>query len=137
MEALRFRVTAGLLALVVALLLTIVAMLATGAAGGPLDPPGAPASTMQSLDEIPGSWSRSLASFDGVAGPDPPAGCDSSRFECLEDFGNAAVLDRETGLVWYIAPGGNAVNWAGAGRIDMAAALTPPYRLGVPGTARN
>ena len=34
-------------------------------------------------------------------------------------------------------PAGDAPNWAGAGRINMARALQPLFRLGVPGTARN
>lgn len=68
--------------------------------GGSLDPDAPPGSTMKSLDEIPGSWSQALPADDGAPGPNPPAGCDSSRFECLEAFFNELVLDRETGLVW-------------------------------------
>lgn len=87
-------------ALIGALLLGFVALLAGSLDAGPLDPDGPPASTMKSLDEIPGSWSRTLPANDGAAGPNPPAGCDSSRFDCLEEFFNDLVLDRETGLVW-------------------------------------
>lgn len=114
METLRFRITTTLLVLLLASVFALIGMLATGVRGGPLDPPGAPDSTMKSLDDIPGSWSRALPANDGVAGPDPPAGCDSSRFECLEDFYNAAVLDRETGLVWYIEPLPIGQSWSAA-----------------------
>jgi len=65
---------------------------------GPLDPPGAPAPTGKTLEQIPGSWSRALPANDGAPGPSPPAGCNSTRFQCV--LGDAAVLDRETGLVW-------------------------------------
>jgi subtilisin family serine protease len=34
-------------------------------------------------------------------------------------------------------PEGNRRDWAGEGRIDMAAALAPQFRLGIPGTTRN
>lgn len=34
-------------------------------------------------------------------------------------------------------PEGNRRDWAGEGRIDMAASLAPQFRLGVPGTTRN
>jgi len=61
------------------------------ASGGELDPPGAPAETMKSLDDIPGAWHRMLDS----GGSDP---CDTPRFDCV--LNNVAVLDRETGLVW-------------------------------------
>lgn len=66
--------------------------------GGPLDPPGTPAPTGKTLEEIPGSWSRNLPANDGAVGPSPPAGCNSTRFQCV--LNNNAVLDRETGLVW-------------------------------------
>ena len=63
---------------------------------------------MKTLDEIPGSWSRNLPANDGAPGEDPPAGCNSSRFQCV--FENNAALDRETGLVWERFPSG-PVNW--------------------------
>lgn len=60
--------------------------------GGPLDPPEPVGSTMKTLEEIPGSWSRQLS------GPDSNDDCGSQRFDCV--LGGLAVLDRETGLVW-------------------------------------
>jgi hypothetical protein len=36
------------------------------------------------------------------------------RFLCLSNWGNAAVLDQETGLVWQRAPSTDTNNWAGA-----------------------
>jgi len=87
-------------AVIGALAIALIAVLAGVVDAGPLDPTAPPGSTMKTLDDIPGSWSRMLPSDDGVAGPEPPAGCDSSRFECLEAFDDQVVLDRETGLVW-------------------------------------
>jgi hypothetical protein len=68
---------------------------------GPLDPPGDPASTMQSLDDIPGSWSRMLSSAGG---------CDSERFDCVL-LNEEGVLDRETGLVWEREPSTDTLDW--------------------------
>jgi hypothetical protein len=102
-----------LFAVIGALTLALVALLAGLVDAGPLDPNGPPTPTMKTLDEIPGSWSRTLPANDGAPGPDPHAGCNSSRFQCV--FGNDAVLDRETGLVWQRSPTTFAASWIVAG----------------------
>jgi hypothetical protein len=112
MAAIWTRVNTLLLSLVLFALLGVIAMLATDARGGPLDPPGPPGSTGKTLDEIPGSWSRTLPANDGEPGPFPPAGCDSSRFKCV--FEDQGVLDLETGLVWERSAGTSEVAWASA-----------------------
>ena len=43
------------------LALFVVAAMTGIVSGGPLDPPGAPAPTQKTLDEVPGSWSRALS----------------------------------------------------------------------------
>lgn len=52
-----------------------------------------PTSSMRTLDELNGAWSRTLPC-------ETPETCE--RFELV--MGNAAVLDKETGLVWEQAP---------------------------------
>jgi hypothetical protein len=74
-----------------ALGLFVIAAMAGVATSGPLDPPGPVGSTMKTLEEIPGSWSRVLS----TEGADP---CNTERFRCVLD--DEAVLDLETGLVW-------------------------------------
>jgi hypothetical protein len=120
------RANTVLLILVLAVGIGIVAMLASGARGGPLDPTGAPASTMHTLDEVytaannvPQSWDRKLDSTNGSFGfPLLPKGCNSDRFQCvfwrqisLSASDYDGVLDRETGLVWQRVPSTSAVNW--------------------------
>lgn len=94
-----------------ALGLFVVATMSGVVSGGPLDPAGSPAPTMKTLDDIPGSWSRELVANNGASGPNPPAGCNSSRFQCV--FGNQAVHDRETGLVWMRQVQTNTNPWNG------------------------
>jgi len=48
----------------------------------------------------PPSWDLQLPAYD--------------RFIILSDWGNAAVLDKETGLVWEGSPSTTAVSWANA-----------------------
>jgi len=94
-----------------ALALLAVLALARALEAGSLDPPGPVGSTMRSLDELLPSWDRKLT----AAGPDY---CNSQRFQCvLPDAtypDGAAVLDRETGLVWERVPSDAVNSWDGA-----------------------
>jgi len=99
-----------------ALALALIASFAAEVRGGPLDPPGSPASTGRPIDELQGAWSRRLNSANGSAGPFPPVGCNSDRFKCVMSTGApfaipAAVLDMETGLVWQRNPDDATMTW--------------------------
>ena len=115
-----------LLALILAAGIGIIAMLASGVRGGPLDPPGPPASTMHTLADTPPSWDQVLDSTNGSTGGLPgqlPNGCNSDRFKCVMNYTQCAsvcfavypaVLDEETGLVWQRAPSTILADWTGA-----------------------
>ena len=99
-------IVAGVLALALA------ASLAGVVRGGPLDPPGPPARTMQTLAQMPPDWALQLDSTNGGG-----FGCGSTRFECVlsrflcSPFCHIVydgVLDHETGLVWQRDPSVNA-----------------------------
>ncbi len=98
------RITHGLLILVLLSLLTVIGMLATGVRGGSLDPAAPPSPTMKTLGDIAPSWHRSLPSNDGDVN-----GCNSARFTCV--FGDQAVLDNETGIVWQRSPSFDVASW--------------------------
>ena len=63
-------------------------MFAWPVSAGDLNPPGPPAPTMKTQDQIPPTWDQIL-----------PAG---ERFKLV--MGSVAVLDKETGLVWDKSP---------------------------------
>lgn len=67
--------------------------------GGQLDPSAVPAPTMKTPDQIPPTWDQVL-----------PA---SGRFKLV--MGNAAVLDKETGLVWKQSPSTGVYTWDHSG----------------------
>ncbi len=118
-------------ALAAALGLLVLASLTGVVSGGPLDPPGPPGSTMRPISDLPPAWSDALDSTDGAPGPNPPAGCNSSRVKCV--LGDEAVLDRETGLVWQRDPfsywGGKAT-WTVAWTVCQVGFIGSPERSG-------
>ncbi len=72
---------------------------------GNMEPPGAPGSTMKSLDSIQPVWVERLRADDGEP-------CSSSRFRCSMD--DEVVLDMETGLAWERTVGTTARMWSEA-----------------------
>jgi hypothetical protein len=118
------RIQSFLLVVLVLMAASVIAFLAHGAAGGSLDPPGAPASTMHTLGDTPPVWDQVLNAANGAPGPtNPPAGCNSDRFKCVMNYQQCggvcinvfpAVLDEETGLVWERTADATSSNWIGA-----------------------
>ena len=64
---------------------------------GNLEPTSAPGSTMRTLEELQPSWSKKITDA-------------SKRFETVLD--GAAVLDKETGLVWEASPDATRRTWS-------------------------
>jgi hypothetical protein len=75
--------------LTIAMFMMVTAFLPAHLNAGSLEPTGPPGPTMKTLDEIPPTWSLKIT--DSAA-----------RFELVLD--GAAVLDKETGLVWEQSP---------------------------------
>ncbi len=82
-----------------AMMLLAVVVFAAPLLAGDLNPPGAPAPTMKTLDQIPPTWDQII----------PNA---ADRFKLV--MGGAAVLDKETGLVWEKSPDTTNQLWASA-----------------------
>lgn len=83
----------GLICVFVALALFLPVMLNAGS----LEPSGAPAPTMKTLDQIPPTWSEKIT---------------TGRF--VDALGGEAVLDKETGLVWEKSPSIFTYTWSEA-----------------------
>lgn len=112
MSSVQTRINTIVLLLVLFALLALIGMLANGAHGGPLDPPSGVNPSMRTMEELLPAWNRKLTAVGASSS------CDSPRFQCvLPDQAHptgAAVLDRETGLVWQRVPGEGTYTWAGA-----------------------
>lgn len=84
-------------------------LLATGvqAQSGSLEPPGSavnPSGDPVATTQTQPSWDQTLPANDGRL-----LGCDSTRFKCV--MGGAAVLDKNTGLVWEQSPWTTHFEW--------------------------
>jgi hypothetical protein len=89
--------SAKALPLIIAII-TVVLFMPGMVKAGNLEPSAGPGPTMKTLDEIPPSWSQKL-----------PA---AERFVIVLD--GAAVLDKETGLVWEKSPDTTERDWDAA-----------------------
>ena len=101
-----------LIGVVVAILTMVISVGQSGAQSS--DPPGDvdvtsdTIPTTETRDTAKPTWSEILPADDGNI----DTACDSSRFDCVME--GAAVLDKETGLVWDRAPAGKRISWGSA-----------------------
>ena len=87
------KLTVGLVSAVMGLVVSAVLMGSLQA--GSLEPPGPPAPTMKTLDQIPPTWDQLLSVAE--------------RFQTV--MGGVAILDKETGLVWEKSPDAVTRSW--------------------------
>ncbi len=83
---------------VIVLAIAVVMFFPVMGIAGSLEPSAAPAPTMKTLDQIPPTWSQKTSG--------------AARFELVLD--GAAVLDKETGLVWEKSPSTTSAPWINA-----------------------
>jgi hypothetical protein len=100
------KVRSALAVTLVSAVALMVALVAPARAGD-LEPPGPPAPTMKTLDQIPPSWSQTLSTETT-----DQEYCYSPRFTCV--LSGEAVLDKETGLVWARTPSTDPWGWSDA-----------------------
>lgn len=79
---------------------SVFGLVSVSAQAGSLEPGAPPNPTMKSLDQIPPTWDQVLPS--------------AIRFQLV--MGGAAVLDKETGLVWEQSPSAVPQTWFNAQR---------------------
>lgn len=72
---------------------------------GDLEPSGAPAPTMKTLDEIPPTWSQILPASERFVSLREPC----TQLPCIIKYWG--VLDKETGLVWEKSPSTTTYTW--------------------------
>jgi hypothetical protein len=87
--------------------LALAVITATAANAGSLTPPGAPAPTMRTMEQIKPTWDKII-----------PA---AQRFVGALD--GTAVLDKETGLVWERSTSATVYNWLDAQSICVQAGI--------------
>ena len=92
----RVKSSKGMVTGMLIVFVSIAVFLSGSAWAGSLEPSAPPGPTMKTLDEIPPTWSQKL-----------PAG---ERFVIV--LNGAAVLDKETGLVWEKSPSTTLFPWA-------------------------
>ena len=90
-----------------AMVLMAVVVFAVPGRAGDLNPPGAPAPTMKTLDQIQPTWDQVIPDANNRFKLVMPRACSSNETPpCF-----AAVLDKETGLVWDASPDTTPRDW--------------------------